>query len=288
MLGLVGNTLGMVAGTALNTVPKRYYGKYRGKVADNIDPLFLGRIIPIVPAISEVPLTWALPCTPYAGMQVGFYAIPPIDANVWIEFEAGDPNYPIWTGCFWEEGEVPLEAPLPGMTILKTECITLILNDEPEAGGLTLEVIPPAVATPISITLDSAGIQIETEAVFALTSQESNLTSETLTIETEETNLASTSFTVETEETNVASTAVTIEAEETNLASTAMTIETDETNIASMALTIETEETNIASIALTTESAETNIASAAVTVEGAMEVTGVILEDGLPVMVIPI
>ena len=288
MLGLAANTLGLVAGTALNTVPKRYYGKYRGKVADNIDPLFLGRIIPIVPAISEVPLTWALPCTPYAGMQVGFYAIPPIDANVWIEFEAGDPEHPIWTGCFWEEGEVPLEAPLPGMTILKTECITLILNDEPEAGGFTLEVIPPAVATPISITLNSAGIEIETEAVFALTSQESNLTSETLTIETEETNLSSTSFTVEAEEMNVASTTVTIEAEETNLASTALTIETDETNIASMALTIEAEETNITSVALTTESVETNIASAVVTVEGVLEVTGAILEDGMPVMVIPI
>ena len=288
MLGLSGSSMGMFAGTALDTLPKRYYGKYRGKVAENIDPLFLARIIPIVPAISEIPLTWALPCTPYAGLEVGFYAIPPIGANVWIEFEAGDPNYPIWAGCFWEEGEVPLEAPLPGMTILKTECITLILNDDPEVGGLTLEVTPPAVNTPISITLDSAGIQIETEAVFALTSQETNLTSETLTIETEETNLASTSFTIETEETNVASTAMTLETEETNLASTALTIETDETNIASMALTIETEETNIASIAITTESAETNIASAAVTIEGAVEVTGVILEDGLPVMVIPI
>lgn len=288
MFGPAGNTLGMVAGTTLNIVPKRYYGKYRGKVIDNIDPLFLGRLIPIVPAISDVPLTWALPCTPYAGLQVGLYAIPPIGANVWIEFEAGDPEHPIWTGCFWEEGEVPLEAPLPGMTIFKTECITLILNDEPEAGGLTLEIIPPAVATPISITLDSAGIQIETEAIFALTTQGTNLTSEALTIESEEVNLSSTALTIETEETNLASTAVTIETEEANLASTALTIETEETNLASAALTIETEETNLASVALTTESVETNIASAAVTIEGAMEVTGVILEDGMPVMVIPI
>ena len=51
---------------------RRFYGKYRGKVADNIDPLFLGRILPIVPAVSELPLTWATPCVPYAGPEVGF------------------------------------------------------------------------------------------------------------------------------------------------------------------------------------------------------------------------
>src|SRR5689334_1403488 len=96
---------------------KRFYGKYRGKVIDNVDPLFLGRIMALVPAISEIPLTWAMPCVPYAGPGVGFYAIPPLDANVWIEFEGGDPDYPIWTGCFWEEGQVPLEAPPPGTVV---------------------------------------------------------------------------------------------------------------------------------------------------------------------------
>ena len=55
---------------------KKYYGKYRGKVADNVDPLFLGRILPIVPAVSEEPLTWATPCVPYAGKGVGFFAVP--------------------------------------------------------------------------------------------------------------------------------------------------------------------------------------------------------------------
>jgi len=275
-----------LAGTHLNTVPKRYFGKYRGKVIDNIDPLFLGRIMAQVPAISELPLTWALPCVPYAGLEVGFYAMPPIDANVWIEFEAGDPDHPIWTGCFWEEGQVPLGAPIPGMKIFKTESITLILNDDPEAGGLTLEVLPPAVDTPISITLNSAGIQVETEAVFELTSQESNLTSESLTIESTETNLSGEALTIEVGETNLAGEALTIEAGETNIAGEALTIETAETNIAGEALTIETAETNIASAALTTETAETNMASAAVTIEGLVEVTGDLLIDGLQPIVI--
>jgi hypothetical protein len=275
-----------LAGTHLNTVPKRYFGKYRGKVIDNVDPLFLARIMAEVPAISEIPTSWAMPCVPYAGMEVGLYAIPPIGANVWIEFEAGNPNYPIWTGCFWEEGQVPLGAPLPGMTILKTECITLIINDDPEVGGLTLEVSPPAVATPISITLNSAGIQVETEAVFELTSQESNLISEALTIESTETNLTGEALTIEAGETNLTGEALTIEAGETNISGAALTIETAETNIAGDALTIETVETNILSAAITTESAETNIASAAVTIEGLVEVTGDLLIDGLQPIVI--
>jgi hypothetical protein len=138
----------------------RFFGKYRGKVLDNVDPLFLGRILADVPAIPGSLLNWALPCTPYAGLEVGFYAIPPIGANVWIEFEGGDPNYPIWAGCFWAEGETPLGAPPPETKIFKTEFITMILNDLPEVGGFTLEVIPDCVASPLSMTFNSTGIEI--------------------------------------------------------------------------------------------------------------------------------
>src|SRR5579884_1718431 len=108
---------------------RRFYGKYRGKVADNIDPLFLGRILPIVPAVSDLPLTWATPCVPYAGLEVGLCAIPPIDANVWIEFEGGDPDYPIWTGCFWEEGQTPLGPLNPETFIFKTTSTTFVIRE---------------------------------------------------------------------------------------------------------------------------------------------------------------
>lgn len=141
---------------------RRYYGKYRGKVLDNLDPLCLGRIIPEVPAVPGMILNWALPCTPYAGENVGFYAIPPIGANVWIEFEAGDPNYPIWCGAFWAPGETPQGEgpPEPGVKILKTEFITMILSDLPDVGGFFLKVLPEAVATPLSMTFNSVGIEI--------------------------------------------------------------------------------------------------------------------------------
>jgi uncharacterized protein involved in type VI secretion and phage assembly len=79
----------------------QFFGKYRGKVKNNVDPMQQGRIHVSVPAVlGEGSLSWAMPCVPYAGSQVGFFAIPPVDANVWVEF-GGDPDAPIWSGCFW-------------------------------------------------------------------------------------------------------------------------------------------------------------------------------------------
>jgi uncharacterized protein involved in type VI secretion and phage assembly len=80
----------------------QFYGKYRGQVVDNMDPRQLGRIKVLVPALDRTTTFWALPCMPYAAPQVGLLFLPPVDAVVWIEFEGGDPNYPIWSGCFWE------------------------------------------------------------------------------------------------------------------------------------------------------------------------------------------
>ena len=140
-----------------------FFGKYRGRVTANIDPLFLGRILAEVPALPGTVLNWALPCTPYAGPSVGLYLIPPVGASVWIEFEAGDPNYPIWTGCFWAQGELPTTPagpPTPETRLFQTEACTLILNDLPGVGGISLTCRPPAVATPITLLLDSTGISL--------------------------------------------------------------------------------------------------------------------------------
>jgi hypothetical protein len=85
---------------------QQYFGKYRGKVVDNQDPAKRGSIQVRVPAVLGEVSVWALPCVPYAGPKVGFYAIPPVDAAVWVEFEGGRLDYPIWSGCFWAEGEI--------------------------------------------------------------------------------------------------------------------------------------------------------------------------------------
>ena len=119
-----------------------FFGKYRGKVVNNIDSLMLGRLIALVPAVSDLPLSWALPCVPYAGRDVGFFAMPPIGANVWVEFEGGDPGMPIWTGCFWGKGDVPAKPAVPTTKVIKTETFTLVINDLTTC--VSLEVLTPA------------------------------------------------------------------------------------------------------------------------------------------------
>lgn len=120
------------------------YGKYRGVVTDNKDPDGLGRIqAQVLDVAGGEKLSWAMPCVPYAGKDVGLYLIPPEKAFVWIEFEHGDPNYPIWTGCFWAEGEVPVKSSrnetMPEKKVLKTEVATITLNDSASEGGITIE-----------------------------------------------------------------------------------------------------------------------------------------------------
>ena len=80
------------------SLPK-FWGKYRGTVVNNIDPEQRGRIQAIVPAVTGlVPSSWAMPCVPFAGKQEGFFAVPQIASGVWIEYEDGNPDKPIWVG----------------------------------------------------------------------------------------------------------------------------------------------------------------------------------------------
>lgn len=139
----------------------QYFGKYRGKVENNLDPLQLGRIQVSVPAVlGGGRMSWAMPCVPYAGPQVGLFLVPPVGANIWVEFEGGDPDYPIWSGCFWGVGEVPAVPAVEQMKVLKTDGVTLTLNDLPGAGGLTIEVNPPVVATPLKLVFNASGIEL--------------------------------------------------------------------------------------------------------------------------------
>ena len=87
----------------------KYYGKFRGTVIQNVDPEQIGRIQVMVPDVSGLlPSSWAMPCVPFAGKQSGVYVVPQVGAGVWVEFEQGDPDYPIWSGGFWgSAAEVP-------------------------------------------------------------------------------------------------------------------------------------------------------------------------------------
>ena len=143
-----------------------FFGKYRGKVENNVDPMQMGRVQVSVPAVlGDGRMAWAMPCVPYAGPGVGFFAIPPVGANVWVEFECGNVDYPIWSGCFWGTGEAPAQPAVAENKVFKTEGITLTLSDLPGGGGFTLEVGPPAVPTPLKLVFDSAGIELNSEPV---------------------------------------------------------------------------------------------------------------------------
>ena len=144
---------------------KQYFGKYRGKVENNVDPMQMGRVQVSAPAVlGDGRMSWAMPCVPYAGPGVGFFAVPPVGANVWVEFEGGKPDYPIWSGCFWGTGETPAVPALAEVKVLKTRGVTLTMSDLPGAGGFTLEANPPAVATPLKLVFDSSGIEIKNGA----------------------------------------------------------------------------------------------------------------------------
>jgi len=143
----------------------QYFGKYRGKVENNIDPLQQGRVQVSCPAVlGDGRFSWAMPCSPYAGDKVGLFTVPPVGANVWVEFEGGDPDYPIAAGYFWGTGEVPASPALPQIKMLKTESLSITISDLPGAGGLEIEASPPAVATPLKITLDASGIELSNSA----------------------------------------------------------------------------------------------------------------------------
>ena len=135
-----------------------YFGKYRGAVTGNLDPMQQGRLQVTVPQVlGSGQIAWAMPCVPFGGSGVGLYAIPPVGANVWVEFEGGDPSHPVWTGVFWAQGEVPVTPATPDTKVLRTAHSRLVLDDGP-GGGITIE--PTGAAVPTRIRVDHRGIEL--------------------------------------------------------------------------------------------------------------------------------
>lgn len=144
-------------------MPERYFGKYRGTVVNNLDPMQIGRIQAIVPDVSGVvPTSWAMPCLPSAGLNSGVFTVPQIGAGVWIEFEQGDAERPIWVGGFWgTAAEVPVLArtvppAVNGITLQTTLKNGLVISDTPgPTGGILIQT-----ATGATISVSDVGIVI--------------------------------------------------------------------------------------------------------------------------------
>ena len=146
---------------------QRFYGKYRGLVVDNIDPLLMGRVLLQCPdVLGAIPGSWAMPCVPAAGIQAGVFIVPPIGSQVWVEFEQGNPDYPIWTGGFWgSAADVPVFATAPPAippgqnVVIQTTGENMILVSDapptPATGGIVLKSVSGAM-----IVVNETGIYI--------------------------------------------------------------------------------------------------------------------------------
>jgi hypothetical protein len=151
------------------TMGTRFYGKYRATVIQNIDPEQRGRLQLIIPDVfGPLPSSWAEACTPLAGPTgppMGVYMVPPIGAGVWAEFEQGDANYPIWSGCRWgAQSDIPPTARLgipasPNIVMQTLGQHSLMLSDAPPTpatGGIVLKSMTGA-----TIVVNDSGIYIQ-------------------------------------------------------------------------------------------------------------------------------
>lgn len=142
----------------------QFYGKYRGVVLNNIDPMQQGRLQVQVPDVTGLaPASWAMPCVPVAGVQSGMVALPVIGSGVWVEFEQGMVDHPIWTGCFWGSA-----AEVPALSRATPPAISAITLQTPLQNGLTVSDLPGPTggimlksATGASVIVNDTGIYIQ-------------------------------------------------------------------------------------------------------------------------------
>jgi uncharacterized protein involved in type VI secretion and phage assembly len=140
---------------------------FRGTVINNIDPEFRGRLqLEIPDVLGAIPSSWAEPCLLLAGPTgppMGAYFVPPIGAGVWVEFEHGDPDFPVWTGCRWGgPSDVPplAKAGLPVSPNIVLQTLgqnSLVISDLPgPTGGIMIKSLTGA-----SIIVNDTGIYIQ-------------------------------------------------------------------------------------------------------------------------------
>jgi uncharacterized protein involved in type VI secretion and phage assembly len=138
-----------------------YYGKYRGTVKVNVDPMSIGRLMVEVSDVGgENLVTWALPCFPFAGTQQGFFVAPAVESDVWVEFEQGNSGFPIWTGCFFKPNtNIPAALDIPpgiqALVIQTTGQNMLVISDAPD-GGILLQTAGGAM-----ISISDDGITLD-------------------------------------------------------------------------------------------------------------------------------
>ena len=134
----------------------RFYGKYRGTVDEVLDEQPPGQIVALVPSVygTDAKSPHALPSLPFAGDGHGFVTLPEVGDGVWIEFEAGDPSHPIWTGFWFANDELPQDAGPKKRALITNKDLKLIFDDDAES--ITISHSGGA-----EIVLDSSGLTLK-------------------------------------------------------------------------------------------------------------------------------
>lgn len=150
----------------IDWVRNRYFGKYRGTITDNADPTNRARLKVRVPSVLGDVELWAMPCVPYAGDKVGFFFLPEPGTGVWVEFEAGDPSYPVWAGFFWGDDQLPDDATDAKKKVLRTASSTLRLDDDAKEIFLAVDDAGSVkIADEVEITREQAKVTVSTSGV---------------------------------------------------------------------------------------------------------------------------
>jgi uncharacterized protein involved in type VI secretion and phage assembly len=157
----------------------RFYGKYRGVVASNIDPLGKGRLlVQVADVLADDPCLWAMPALPATGSQMGTYTVPPVNGGVWVEFEQGNPDHPVWTGCWaasTSELPPPAASATPSVATIVLQTVGkhhLVVSDLPgDSGGVLLKSSSGA-----SVAVNERGITLDNGKGASITLSSSTVT----------------------------------------------------------------------------------------------------------------
>jgi uncharacterized protein involved in type VI secretion and phage assembly len=159
--------MSQITASLMDRIDTRFYGKHRAFVADHADPENRGRLRLNIPDVlgNDVVSGWALPCAPYGGTAgQGFFFIPENKAGVWVEFEQGLLDYPVWVGTFWAKPGGTTEVPPPGDSqspptskIIKTLKHTIELADDDGSEA----IIVTDTTNKNKVTMDQNGITVE-------------------------------------------------------------------------------------------------------------------------------
>jgi phage baseplate assembly protein gpV len=142
-----------------------YFGKYRGIVTDVSDPQNMCRIRARVDSLLDGQETgWAMPASPFAGDGHGFVMLPKVGSGVWIEFEAGSLDNPIWSGGWWASGQRPDPQGDQVRVIVSESGHQVVLDDAAgevkivHSGGPEIKM----TATEVTITVGPCELKIST------------------------------------------------------------------------------------------------------------------------------